>query len=109
MISTREEAELMFSKWMERSSTIFFTALRPDRTTVNSFYGSIVGFSEDLVLIMGERVRAEVDLRDAQFAFATERDLPAEVRQELKSGFDSGIFISKADGSMYAFLETDEE
>lgn len=108
MISTREEAELMFSKWMERSSTIFFTALRPDRTTVNSFYGSIVGISGDLVLIMGEGVRAEVDLRDAQFAFVTEHDLPAEVRQ-LNSTFDSGIFICQADGSMYAFLETGEE
>ena len=109
MISTREEAELMFSKWMERSSTIFFTALRPDRTTANIFYGSIVGISEDLVLIMGEGVRAEVDLRDAQFAFVTERDLPVAVRKELNSTFDSGIFICQADGSMYAFLETGEE
>ena len=109
MISTREEAELMFNKWMESSSKIFFTALRPDRTTVDSFYGSIVGISEDLVLVMGEGVRAEVDLRDAQFAFVTERDLPAEVTKEIRSGFDSGIFISKADGFMYAFLETGEE
>lgn len=106
MISTREEAELMFSKWMERSSIIFFTALRPDRTTVNSFYGSIVGISEDLLLIMGEGVRAEVDLRDAQFAFITDRDLPPEVRQDMNSTFDSGIFISLPDGSMSAFLET---
>ncbi len=109
MISTREETELMFSKWMETSATIFFTALRPDRTTEHSFYGNIVGMSENLVLIMGEGIRAEVDLRDAQFAFVTERDFPVEVRKELKSSFDSGIFISKADGSMYAFLEGNDE
>ena len=105
MISTREEAELMFSKWMESSSNIFFTAFRPDRTVVNSLCGNIVGISENLVLIMGEGDRAEVDLREAQFAFVTERELPAEVRKALNSTFDSGIFISQADGSMYAFLE----
>ena len=109
MISTREEAELMFNKWMESSSTIFFAAFRPDRTVANSLYGNIVGISESLVLVMGEGVRAEVDLRDAQFAFVTESDLPAEVRKELNSTFDSGIFISQADGSMYAFLEVDEK
>ena len=109
MTSTREEAELMFSKWMESSSTIFFTAFRPDRTVVNSFDGNIVGISENLVLIMGEGDRAEVDLRNAQFAFVTERELPAEVLRELNSTFGSGIFISQTDGSMYAFLEVGEK
>jgi hypothetical protein len=109
MISTREEAELMFSKWMESSSTIFFAAFRPDRTVANSLYGNIVGISEDLVLIMGEGDRAEVDLREAHFAFVTGSDLPAEVRRESNSSFDSGIFISQGDGSMYAFLEVDEK
>ena len=108
MISTREEAELMFSKWMETSATIFFTAFRPDHTPANSFDGTIVGVSEDLVLIMGDGERAEVDLRDAEFAFATERDLPVEVLKELNSTFDSGIFINQADGSTYAFLEVCE-
>jgi hypothetical protein len=109
MISTREEAELMFSKWLESSSTIFFTAFRPDRTVVNSLYGNIVGISENLVLIMGEGDRAEVDLREAQFAFVTGSDLPADLGRELHSTFDSGIFISQADGSMYAFLEVDKK
>lgn len=109
MVSTREEAELMFRKWMEGSSTIFFTALRPDRTLAKSFYGNIVGVSENLVLIMGEGVRAEVDLHDAQFAFVTERDLSAEMRRDLTGNFDSGLFISQEDGSMYAFLEVDEK
>jgi hypothetical protein len=108
MISTREEAELMFSKWMESSSKIFFTAFRPDRSVVNSLYGNIVGISEDLVLIMGEGESAKVDLRDAEFAFVTERELPQEVCQDLDSTFDSGIFISRMDGSTYAFLEVDE-
>ena len=108
MVSTREEAELMFSKWMESSSKIFFTAFRPDRTVVDSFAGNIVGISENLVLIMGERDRAEVNLRDAEFAFVTERELPAEVLKELNSTFDSGIFISQTDGSIYAFLEVGE-
>jgi hypothetical protein len=109
MISTREEAELMFSKWMEISSAIFFAAFRPDRTVVDSFYGNIVGISDDMVLIMGDGKRAEVGLRDAQFAFVTERDLPEEVRGQLKSSFDSGIFISESDDSMFAFFEVDEK
>ena len=109
MISTREEAELMFSKWMESSSTIFFAAFQADRTPVKSFYGSIVGVSENLVLIMGEGDRAEVDLQEAQFAFVTDRELPAEVRKELNSTFDSGIFTSQMDGSTYAFLEIGEK
>jgi hypothetical protein len=109
VISTREEAELMFSKWMESATTIFFTAFRPDRTVANSLYGNIVGISENLVLIMGDGGRAEVDLRDAQFAFVTESDLPAEVRQELDSSFDSGIFISEPDGSTFAFIEVGEQ
>jgi hypothetical protein len=109
MISTREEAELMFSKWMESSSTIFFAAFQADRTPVKSFYGSIVGVSENLVLIMGEGDRAEVDLREAHFAFVTGSALPAEVRRESNSSFDLGIFISQGDGSMYALLEVDEK
>ena len=109
MISTREEAELMFSKWMESSSRIFFTAFRPDRTIVNSLYGNVVGMSEHLVLIMGEGDSAEVDLREAEFAFVTEGDLPAEVRKEINSTFASGIFLSRIDGSMYAFLEIEEQ
>ena len=109
MISTREEAELMFSKWMEISSAIFFAAFRPDRTVVDSFYGNIVGISDDMVLIMGDGKRAEVGLRDAQFAFVTERDLPEEVRGQLKSSFDSGIFTSESDDSMFAFFEVDEK
>lgn len=98
----------MFRKWMTDASTVFFTAIQPDRTTAKSFYGTIVGISEDLVLIMGEGVRAEVDLQDAQFAFVTECDLPTEVRREVNSSFDSGIFISQTDRSMFAFLEIDE-
>ena len=109
MISTREEAELMFSKWMESSSRVFFAAFRPDRSVVNSFDGNIVGVSENLVLIMGEGDSAEIDLRDAEFAFVTERELPAEVLRELNSTFDSGIFISQTNGTMYAFLEVGEE
>ena len=79
MTTTREEAELMFSKWMETSSKIFFAAFRPDRTVVDSFYGNIVGISDDMVLVMGDGKRAEVDLKEAQFAFVTGRDLPEEV------------------------------
>jgi hypothetical protein len=94
---------------MESSSSIFFAAFRPDRTVVKSLYGNIVGISEDLVLIMGEGVRAEVDLRETQFAFVTEDDLSSEVRKELNSSFDSGIFVSQTDGSMYAFFEVDEK
>jgi len=109
MTTTREEAELMFSKWMEISSAIFFAAFRPDRTVVDSFYGNIVGISDDMVLIMGDGKRAEVGLRDAQFAFVTERDLPEEVRGQLTSSFDSGIFISESDDSMFAFFEVDEK
>jgi hypothetical protein len=109
MISTREEAELMFSKWMEGSSRIFFTAFRPDRTIVNSLCGNVVGISEDFVLIMGEGDSAEVDLREAEFAFVTQGDLPAEVGKEINSSFESGIFISRTDGSMYAFLEIGEQ
>jgi len=93
---------------MEDSSTVFFTALRPDRTVANSLYGNVVGISENLVFVMGDGDSAEVDLRDAEFAFVTERDLPAEVRQEVNSSFDSGIFINQADGSMCAFLEVEE-
>jgi hypothetical protein len=109
MISSREEAELMFSKWMETSSKIFFAAFRPDRTVVDSFYGNVVGISDDVVLVMGDGKRAEVDLKDAQFAFVTERDLSEEVRQKLDSGFDSGIFISQSDGPMFAFFEVGGE
>ena len=109
MISSREEAELMFSKWMETSSKIFFAAFRPDRTVVDSFYGNVVGISDDVVLVMGDGKRAEVDLKDAQFAFVTERDLSEEVCQKLDSGFDSGIFISEPDGSMYALFEVGEQ
>ena len=109
MISTREEAELMFRKWMADSSTIFFTAFRADRTVANSLCGNIVGISENLVLIMGDGGRAEVDIGDAQFAVVTESDLPAEARQQLDSSFDSGIFISEPDGSMYAFFEVGEQ
>lgn len=99
----------MFRKWMENSSTLFFSAFLPDRTPAKSFYGNILGVSEDLVLVMGEGVRAEVNLHEGQFAFVTERDLPAEVRQELNSSFDSGIFISQMDGSMFAFFEVSDE
>ncbi len=109
MISTREEAELMFSKWMESSSRIFFAAFRPDRTVDISFYGKVIAVSEKKVAIAGEESGAEVDLERAQFAFVTERDLPGEVRQELNSSFDSGVFISQADGSMFAFFEVDEK
>ena len=109
MISTREEAELMFSKWMESSARIFFAAFRPDRTVITSFYGNIVGVSENMVLVMGEGDRAEVNLGDAEFAFVTEGDLPAEVRKELSATFDSGIFMSRTDGSMYALLEVGEK
>ena len=108
MTTTREEAELMFSKWMETSSKIFFAAFRPDRTVVDSFYGNIVGISDDMVLVMGDGKRAEVDLKEAQFAFVTERDLPEEVRQKLDSRFDSGIFISEPNDTMYAFFEVGE-
>jgi hypothetical protein len=108
MISTREEAELMFSKWMESSTKIFFAAFQPDRTVTNSFNGNVVGISDDLVLVMGDGKRAEVDLRGAQFAFATERDLPEEVRRELDSGFDAGIFMIEPEGYMYAFFEVVE-
>jgi hypothetical protein len=62
-----------------------------------------------MVLVMGDGKRAEVDLKDAQFAFVTERDLPEEVRQKLDSRFDSGIFISQSDDSMFAFFEVDEQ
>jgi hypothetical protein len=109
MISSREEAELMFSKWMETSSKIFFAAFRPDRTVVDSFYGNIVGISDDMVLVMGDGKRAEVDLKEAQFAFVTGRDLPEEVRRQLKSSFDSGIFISESDDHMYAFFDVGGE
>jgi len=108
MISTREEAELMFSKWMEISSRIFFAAFRPDRTVADSFYGNIVGISDEMVLVMGDGKRAEVGLKEAQFAFVTERDLPEEVRQKLDSRFDSGIFISEPNDTMYAFFEVGE-
>ena len=109
MISTREEAELMFSKWMESSSRIFFVAFRQDRTVANSFYGDVVGVSDDMVLVMGDGKRAEIGLKDAQFAFVTESDLPEEVRRELHSSFDSGIFISQSDGAMFAFFEVGNE
>ena len=39
---------------MEDSSTVFITALRRDRTVVNSFCGNVVGISENLVFIMGD-------------------------------------------------------
>jgi hypothetical protein len=35
--------------------------------------------------------------------------MPAEVRRKLNFGFDSGIFISEPDGSMYAFFEVGEQ
>lgn len=104
MISTREEAELMFRKWMEDSSTILFTALRPDRTIVNNFNGNIVGIAENRVLFMGEGDSAEVDLWDAQFSFITSRDVP-EVHLNAGSRFETGIVIREATGSMYAFLK----
>ena len=109
MTTTREEAELMFSKWMESSSKIFFAAFKPDRTVVDSFYGNVVGVSDDMVLIMGDGKRAEVDLKDVQFAFVTERDLSEEVRRELDSGFDAGIFMIEPDGHMYAFFDVGAE
>ncbi len=109
MISTREEAELAFRKWMESSSMVFFAAFRPDRTVEISFYGEVIAVSEKIVAIAGEQSGAEVDPEDARFAFVTERDLPGEVRQQLNSSFDSGIFISQADGSMFAFFEVDEK
>ena len=109
MITTREEAELMFRKWIESSSTIFFAAFRPDRTVASSFYGTIAAVFEKMVVIAGEQHKAEVDLDGGQFAFVTESDLPAEVRKELNSTFDSGIFISQADGSTYAFFEVEEK
>lgn len=62
-----------------------------------------------MVLVRGDGKRAEVDLADGQFAFVTEGDLPAEARQHLDSGFDSGIFISGPDGSMFAFFEVGEQ
>ena len=108
MTTTREEAELMFSKWMEISSRIFFAAFRPDRTVADSFYGNIVGISDEMVLVMGDGKRAEVGLKEAQFAFVTERDLPEEVRHKLDSGFDSGIFKSEPNDTMYAFFEVGE-
>jgi hypothetical protein len=88
---------------------IFFAAFKPDRTVVDSFYGSVVGISDDMVLVMGNGKRAEVDLKDVQFAFVTERDLSEEVRRELDSGFDSGIFMIEPDGYTYAFFEVDGE
>ena len=109
MISTREEAELMFRKWMENSSTIFFTAFRPDRTVASSFYGKMTAVSQNMVAIAGEQYKAELDLEESQFAFVTESDLPAEARQQLDSSFDSGVFISQADGSTFAFIEVDEQ
>src|SRR5690348_11144444 len=109
MISTREEAELVFSMWMESSSRIFFTTFRPDRAVVNSLCGNVVGISDDFVLLMGEGDSAEVDLREAEFAFVTQGDLPAEVRNEINSTFEAGVFISRTDGSMYGFLEISEQ
>jgi hypothetical protein len=109
MISTREEAELMFRKWMEDSSIVFFTALRPDRTIVNSFNGNIVGVAENRVLLMAEGDSAEVDLWNAQFSFLTSCDFPPEVRLQAGSQFETGIVIREANGSMYAFFEVREK
>ena len=109
MISTREEAELVFRKWLGSSSRVFFAAFRPNRTVATSFYGKVITVSENAVALAGEQFSAEVDLSDAQFAFVTERDLPIEVRQQLSSSFDSGIFINQTDGSMFALFEVEEE
>jgi hypothetical protein len=109
MTTTREEAELMFSKWMESSARIFFAAFRPVRTVVDSFYGNIVGISDDTVLVMGDGKRAEVDLKDVQFAFVTERDLSEEVRRELDSDFDAGMFMIEPDDHVYAFFDAGGE
>jgi hypothetical protein len=109
VISTREEAELVFRKWMEVSYTIFFTALRPDRTVVHSFYGNVVGFSENQVLFMGKRDSAEVDLCDAEFSFITDRDVSPQVQLNPDSQFETGIVIREATGSMYAFFEVAEK
>jgi hypothetical protein len=109
MISTREETELMFRKWMDDSSTIFFTALHPDRTILNSFNGNVVGIAENRVLFMGEGDSAEVDLWDAQFSFITSRDVPSEVHLNAGSRFETGIVIREANGSMYAFFEIGEK
>jgi hypothetical protein len=59
----------------------------------------------------GEVLRRHLtsNFEGSQFAFVTERDLPAELRWELNSGFDSGIFISEPDGSMYALFEVGEQ
>jgi hypothetical protein len=52
----------------------------------------------------GEVLRRHLtsNFEGSPFALVTDRDLPAEVRRELNSGFDSGIFISEPDDSMYA-------
>jgi hypothetical protein len=94
MTTTQEEAELMFSKWMESSSKIFFAPTRSHgcgqllRQCRRNFprYGPSYGNWQ----------AAEVGLKDAQFAFVTERNLPEEVRGELDSGFDAGIFMIDA-------------
>jgi hypothetical protein len=109
MISTREEAELVFKKWLADSSTLFFAAFRPDRTVESSFYGTITAVSADVVVIAGQDSRAEVNLQDSQFAFVTDRDLPPEARANVNDKFDSGMFISQPDNSMCAFFEVREE
>ncbi len=107
MISTREEAELMFRKWMAESVTIFFTTVRSDHTEMKSFYGKITAVSENVVMIMGDEFTAEIDFDGCEFGYVTERDAPAEIR-DAASDFESGLVIRQADNSIYGFFEVRE-
>ena len=107
MISTREEAELMFRKWMAESATIFFTSVLPDHTVVRSFYIKITVVSEGVVMIMGDELTAEIELDSCEFGYVTRRDAPPQIR-DAAIGFESGIVIRHADNSMYGFFEDRE-
>lgn len=107
MISTREEAELMFRKWMAESATIFFTTVRPDHTVMKSCYGKITTVSEDAVMIMGYECTAEIDLEGCEFGYVTDRDAPPEIR-DAASDFESGLVMRRSDNLMYGFFEVRE-
>jgi len=49
------------------------------------------------------------NFEDLNLHLSPSATMPAEVRRKLNFGFDSGIFISEPDGSMYAFFEVGEQ